>query len=139
VRVTGSVPAIEEAGICVLGGSCTGVFAAVRAARLGARVVLVEKQGHFGGVAPIVCTRHGFFDTEFKRPITGGLTKETVDKMRKTGAAEAIENSSSQGHVFRPGPSKRASPSDPRDEPREPGLGCPENPRRKAPAGYRCR
>ncbi len=103
VRVSESVPVIEEADICVLGGSCTGVFAAVRAARLGARVVLVEKQGHFGGVAPIVCTWHSFFDTEFKRPIIGGLTKETVDKMRKSGAAEAIENSPSQGHVFRPG------------------------------------
>jgi hypothetical protein len=103
VRVTESVPVIEEADICVLGGSCTGVFAAVRAARLGARVALVEKQGHFGGVAPIVCTWHSFFDTEFKRTIIGGLTRETVDKMRKTGAAEAIANNPSQGHVFRPG------------------------------------
>ena len=29
------IPVIEEADVCVLGGSCTGVFAAVRAARLG--------------------------------------------------------------------------------------------------------
>ncbi|MEN6604827.1 MAG: FAD-dependent oxidoreductase, partial [Bryobacteraceae bacterium] len=35
VRVVENVPVIEEADICVLGGSCTGVFAAVRAARLG--------------------------------------------------------------------------------------------------------
>jgi hypothetical protein len=103
VRVNQIVPVIEEADICVLGGSCTGVFAAVRAARLGARVVLVEKQGHFGGVAPIVCTWHSFFDTEFKRRIIGGLTRETVDKMLTTGAAAAIENSPSQGFVFRPG------------------------------------
>ena len=32
------------ADICVIGGSCTGVFAAVRAARLGAKVILVEQQ-----------------------------------------------------------------------------------------------
>lgn len=43
-----SVPVIEEADICVIGGSATGTFAAVRAARLGARVVLVEKQNSFG-------------------------------------------------------------------------------------------
>jgi hypothetical protein len=103
VRVTENVPVIDQADICVLGGSATGVFAAVRAARLGARVVLVEKQGHFGGVAPIVCTWHSFFDTEFKRRIIGGLTAETVDKMVKAGAAQAIENSPSKGFVFRPG------------------------------------
>ena len=37
------IPVVEEADICVLGGSCTGVFAAVRAARLGAKVVITEK------------------------------------------------------------------------------------------------
>ena len=37
------LPVFAEADICVLGGSCTGVFAAIRAARLGAKVVLVEK------------------------------------------------------------------------------------------------
>lgn len=37
--------------ICVVGGSCTGLFAAVRAARLGAKVAIVEKQNCFGGVA----------------------------------------------------------------------------------------
>ena len=45
------IPVIAEADICVIGGSCTGVFAAVRAARLGARVIIVEQQGCFGGVA----------------------------------------------------------------------------------------
>lgn len=32
------VPVVYDADICVVGGSCTGVFAAVRASRLGARV-----------------------------------------------------------------------------------------------------
>ncbi len=44
------VPVVEETDIVVIGGSCTGVFAAVRAARLGAKVVIVEKQNRFGGV-----------------------------------------------------------------------------------------
>ena len=35
------LPVINEVDICVLGGSCTGVFAAVRAARLGAKVAIV--------------------------------------------------------------------------------------------------
>lgn len=45
------IPIIDDVDICVLGGSVTGVFAAVRAARLGARVALVERQNAFGGVA----------------------------------------------------------------------------------------
>jgi heterodisulfide reductase subunit A-like polyferredoxin len=45
------IPVIADVDICVLGGSCTGVFAAVRAARLGASVALVEKMNCFGGVA----------------------------------------------------------------------------------------
>lgn len=51
------LPVIEEVDICVIGGSCTGVFAAIRAARLGAKVVLIEKQNRFGGVATtgLVC------------------------------------------------------------------------------------
>ena len=45
------IPVIHECDLCVVGGSCTGVFAAVRAARLGAKVALLENQGFFGGVA----------------------------------------------------------------------------------------
>ena len=41
----------EEVDLCVIGGSCTGLFAAVRAARLGLRVALVEKLNCLGGTA----------------------------------------------------------------------------------------
>ena len=46
-----SIPVIGDYDIVVLGGSCTGVFAAVRAARLGARVAIIEQSGTFGGTA----------------------------------------------------------------------------------------
>lgn len=42
-----TIPVVGNVDICVVGGSCTGVFAAVRAARLGASVALVEKQNCF--------------------------------------------------------------------------------------------
>jgi heterodisulfide reductase subunit A-like polyferredoxin len=42
---------VEDYDICIIGGSCTGVFAVVRAARLGAKVVILEKMNSFGGVA----------------------------------------------------------------------------------------
>ena len=76
-----NVPVIADVDVCVLGGSCTGTFAAVRAARLGASVALVEKMNCFGGVATsgMVNIWHSLQDTEYKRQIIGGLTYE-VDR-----------------------------------------------------------
>ncbi|MBP3347636.1 MAG: FAD-dependent oxidoreductase [Clostridia bacterium] len=77
------VPIIYEADVCVIGGSATGVFAAVRAARLGARVVIVEKQNSFGGVATngLVAVWHTFMDKTGKNQIISGLTEEAVNRM----------------------------------------------------------
>lgn len=45
------VPVAADCDVCVVGGSATGVFAAVAAARLGAKVAIIESNGFFGGVA----------------------------------------------------------------------------------------
>ena len=76
------------ADICVVGGSCTGVFAALRAARLGAKVVLLEKSNRLGGVATLglVGMWHSLFDITRSRQIIGGLTFETLERLEKTGA-----------------------------------------------------
>lgn len=37
--------------LVVVGGGCTGVFAAIRAARLGLKVAIIERSNCFGGVA----------------------------------------------------------------------------------------
>lgn len=97
-----TVPVFHEADICVLGGSCTGVFAAVRAARLGARVVLVEKQNAFGGVATsgLVSIWHSLYDTEFKKQIIAGLTVETVERLSRIGAVTERQKSHSAGYVL---------------------------------------
>jgi hypothetical protein len=88
-------PVIDEADICVLGGSCTGVFAAVRAARLGARVIVVERQNCFGGTATcgLVSIWHSLHDTERKQKIIGGLTAETLERLAKRKAAEYVADS----------------------------------------------
>lgn len=84
VRVAG------DYDVCVLGGSCTGVFAAVRAAQSGAKVVLIEKQNAFGGVATsgLVNVWHTLKDTEGKQIIIGGLTREIIDRLRNIDAVE---------------------------------------------------
>ena len=46
-----TVPIVADCDVCVVGGSATGVFAAVAAARLGAKVAIIESNGFFGGVA----------------------------------------------------------------------------------------
>ncbi|MFC5701816.1 FAD-dependent oxidoreductase [Cohnella faecalis] len=97
-----SVPVIHEADICVLGGSCTGVFAAVRAARLGAKVVIVEKQNAFGGVAAsgLVNIWHSLLDAEFNRQIIAGLTQETVERLRRRDAVGEESRNHSVGYVL---------------------------------------
>ena len=86
-------PVVEECDLCVVGGSCTGVFAAVAAARLGLRVVIVEKQGFFGGVATagLVNVWHSLYDIPHERQIIGGLSVEVIERLRLHGAiAEGI-------------------------------------------------
>ena len=81
-------PVAAEADVCVVGGSCTGVFAAVSAARLGARVVLIEANGFFGGVATagLVNHWHSTLDTSYARPVIGGLTTEIIERLAQRGA-----------------------------------------------------
>ena len=82
------IPVVEEADVCVIGGSCTGLFAAVRAARLGARVALVEKTNAFGGVATngLVNVWHSIHDDAFDRQIVGGLSVEVMEALHRRDA-----------------------------------------------------
>ncbi len=78
-----TTPVIDEVDLVVIGGSCTGVFAAVRAARLGLKVAIVEKQNCFGGLATAgnVNIWHSLADTIGERQIIAGLTKEVIDRL----------------------------------------------------------
>jgi len=83
-----SIPVTQDCDVCVLGGSCTGVFAAVRAAQLGAKVALIEKQNAFGGVATsgLVAIWHRLKDRDFNKTIIGGLTRTMIDRLIEIGA-----------------------------------------------------
>ena len=82
------VPVAHDCDVCVVGGSCTGVFAAVAAARLGAKVALIELNGFFGGVATasLVNIWHSLKDRSGKRQIIAGLTTEVIDRLRSRDA-----------------------------------------------------
>ena len=86
------VPVVCEADVVVVGGSCTGVFAAVRAARLGMRAAIVEKQNCFGGVATAgaVHVWHSLRDTRGERQIIAGLTAEVLERLARRGAVRGM-------------------------------------------------
>ncbi len=90
--------------VCVIGGSCTGVFAVIRAARLGRSVVLIEKTNALGGVATngLVCIWHSVKDTEFKQQIIGGLTLEVADRLKRRAAVEETAGNSHWQYRFNP-------------------------------------
>ncbi len=83
-----SIPVVQETDVVVVGGSCTGVFAAVRAAHLGMHVAIIEKQNCFGGVATAGAVNiwHSLHNTDGTRQIIGGLTAEVIDRLKKRDA-----------------------------------------------------
>lgn len=87
-----SVPVCYEADLCIVGGSCTGVFAAVRAARLGLSVALVEQHTLLGGMATAAQVNewHSVNDTTGTRQIIGGLTSEIIDRLRHRGTVHDV-------------------------------------------------
>lgn len=89
-------PVYAEADVFIAGGSCTGVFAAIRAARSGCRVFLAEKQGMPGGVATsgLVNVWHSLKDTDYREQVIAGLTAEVAERMKARGRAEFFDDPS---------------------------------------------
>ncbi|HOF87819.1 MAG TPA: FAD-dependent oxidoreductase [Armatimonadota bacterium] len=83
-------PVVCDADVCVIGGSCTGLFAAVRAARRGLAVALIENNGYFGGAATagLVNVWHALTDTAGERRIIAGLTAEMLARLERRGAMQ---------------------------------------------------
>ena len=97
-------PVINEVDIVVVGGGCTGVFAAIRAARLGAKVAIIEASNAFGGVATngFVCVWHTLCDMTFNKQIISGLTEETIERLKKIPhGIKIILPTEDQKHIFR--------------------------------------
>jgi len=79
-------PVAAETDLLVCGGGFAGVAAAVCAARLGARVLLVEKYGFLGGLATggLVITTP---------PLDNGINKEIGERLRVKGVYVPCRNS----------------------------------------------
>ncbi len=92
------LPITVDCDLCVVGGSCTGVFAAVAAARLGLSVCVVEQLNQFGGTATAsqVCVWHALWDTTGERQIAAGLTALVIGRLQARNAV--IEQERSNPH-----------------------------------------
>ncbi len=84
VRLTEDVKVVGDFDVCVVGGGPAGVFAAVRAARLGASVCLVEQLSALGGTSAMAQVNewHSIHDIWGEQRIVGGLIYETLERLR---------------------------------------------------------
>lgn len=70
--------------VLIIGGGPSGVAASISAARCGAKVTLVEKNGFVGGNAVTGLCLHTFHDANGKK-IVGGFPEELIDSLGKIG------------------------------------------------------
>lgn len=84
--LTRHIPVERGYDLVVAGGGPAGTAAAICAARLGGRVLLVEATGCLGGMGTAGLVAHWANLTDEVRPIIGGLMAELVDKLLAQGA-----------------------------------------------------
>jgi ribulose 1,5-bisphosphate synthetase/thiazole synthase len=85
------VPVFREVDVCVVGGSPSGVAAAVCAARGGARVLLVEREPHLGGQSVgtmVVQWEKRAFINNYGAVCTRGIAKEFLDAILAKGGSD---------------------------------------------------
>ena len=73
------IPIIAEAELLVCGGGVAGIAAAISAARVGAKVMLIEKYGFLGGL----CTGSLVLTTP---PLDNGINAELAQRLKEKGA-----------------------------------------------------
>lgn len=83
VSYTKQVPVLAQPEVLVCGAGLAGIGAAVAAARGGAKVMVVERNGFAGGffTAIIGSAFDGFVDERSGTPVVGGLVFELLERM----------------------------------------------------------
>ncbi|MHB0874811.1 MAG: FAD-dependent oxidoreductase [Anaerolineae bacterium] len=83
------VPVVASYDVIVAGGGVSGVAAAMGAARAGARTLIVERSGCFGGVATagLMASISNRYFTADGTPVLGGPAREMVEQLVAMGAA----------------------------------------------------
>ena len=84
-----TIPVTREVDVCVVGGGPGGTAAAIAAARMGAKTLLIERYGHLGGMATggLVNIIPNLADIEGQQWI-GGFCQELITRLKERGAAD---------------------------------------------------
>ena len=91
------IPILLTTDIIVVGGGPAGIAAAISTARLGAKVTLLERYNHLGGlwtgglVLPVNCT-HGLDKEGRKVMAIHGICNEIVERLEKMNMSIRTEN-----------------------------------------------
>ena len=94
--------AIGEYDVAVVGAGPGGIGAACGAARLGARVIVVDRRGYPGGVAAGCCCPYLMGFPYDGRQIVGGVADELVRELDRMGHAAFIQRPShTPDHTYR--------------------------------------
>ena len=83
-----TIPVLDEVDVVVAGAGVTGVAAAIGAARAGARTLLIERTGLFGGVvtASLMTSMTNYLFTGDGRQVVNGVCEEVLEKLVEQGA-----------------------------------------------------
>jgi hypothetical protein len=84
----------RETEVLVVGGGTAGIGAAVAAARMGRKTLIVERYGFLGGVANVGLCLHTFHSSTGER-VVAGLPWEMIERMKQLGGTTGpvwIEN-----------------------------------------------
>jgi len=102
MNYTADIPMRGAYDVVVVGAGPAGIGAAVTAARLGQKTLLVEKYGYPGGVGTYGCCTIFFRFGERGRQLVSGLAEEVIRQMDARGAASFLVDDKCQMPEFRP-------------------------------------
>lgn len=93
---------VDNADVVVTGGGLAGVAAALAAARAGASVILVERNGFLGGVATagMCCSVFNCLFTRERKLLVEGIPLEVVDKLAVDAGGPGMSWRNHKGHII---------------------------------------
>ena len=85
------VPVLHECDVLVCGGGCSGIAAAISAARHGCRVTLLERWPSVGGMATNALV-NGWHRSDREKMVIYGLVEESAERAFKHGWIRQARN-----------------------------------------------
>lgn len=95
-----SIPVLDECDVLVVGGGPAGIAAAIGAARLGKKTIVVERYGCLGGVLTTASMEPPAWWRDEAAALPGGIFEELDDRMVKAGLYQPAFFTHTNGHAY---------------------------------------